>query len=104
MKRTKHNLSHYKLVTANMGELLPVGLVEAMPGDVFNHSTSILLRMTPQLAPVMHPVNIRIHHWYVPFRLLYSGWEDFITGGQDGLGSAIPYPTNGSSVAPASRS
>jgi hypothetical protein len=33
----------------------------------------------------MHPVEVRIHHWYVPNRILWDDWEDFITGGSDGM-------------------
>lgn len=80
MKRFKHSLSHYHLTSFNMGELVPVGCTEVLPGDSFQQSTSALVRVTPQLKPVMHPVNIQIHHFYVPNRLLWSGWEDFITG------------------------
>lgn len=94
MKRNKHSLSHYKLATMDMGYLVPVGLLETLPGDTFQHSTSMLMRLTPQLFPVMHPVTVRIHHWFVPHRLTYAGWEDFITGGPLGTGSALPYPTN----------
>ena len=94
MKRSKHSLSHYKLVTADMGKLIPVATVEALPGDTFQHSTSMLLRLSPLLAPVMHPVSVRIHHWFVPNRLLWSDWEKFITGGPDGLGAPTPYPAN----------
>ncbi|WNK13861.1 MAG: major capsid protein [Microvirus sp.] len=94
MKRSKHSLSHYKLATMDMGQLVPVGLIEALPGDTFQQSTSLLVRMNPLVAPVMHPVTVKIHHWFVPNRLTYLGWEDFITGGKDGTGSAIPYPSN----------
>jgi len=94
MKRSKHSLSHYKLLTGDMGKLIPCGLVEALPGDTFQHSTSLLLRMSPLMAPVMHPINVRVHHWFVPIRLLWDDWEDFITGGPDGSGAATPYPTN----------
>ena len=80
MKRHKHNLSHYHLTTFDMGQLIPVGCVEVLPGDSFQQSTSALIRVTPQQKPVMHPVNCQIHHFYVPNRLLWSGWEDFITG------------------------
>ncbi len=78
----------------DMGKLVPVGLMECLPGDTYQHSTSLLLRMSPLQAPVMHPINVRLHHWFVPNRLVYTGWEDFITGGKDGLGSSVPYPTN----------
>jgi hypothetical protein len=84
MKRYKHNLSNYKLFTCNMGELIPCGLTEVLPGDTFNHRTNVLVRMSPLAAPVMHPVSVRIHHFFVPNRLIWDEWEDFITGGADG--------------------
>ncbi len=101
MRRQKHSLSHYKLVTGEMGMLIPVGLMEALPGDTFQQSTSLLLRMSPLQAPVMHPVAVRVHHWFVPTRLVWDGFEDFITGGPDGTGTTDPYPTNIAAVTPA---
>lgn len=98
MKRAKHSLSHYKLATFDMGELVPVGHYEVLPGDSVRHVTSSLLRVSPLQSPVMHPVTVRLHHWFVPYRLLWDGWEDFITGGQDGLGGssgAFPYIASG---------
>lgn len=93
-KRNLHSLSHYKLATFDMGELVPVGLVEVLPGDSFQHAASMLLRVSPLLAPVMHPIDVRMHHFFVPNRLLWDGWEDFITGGQDGEGGdAGAFPT-----------
>jgi len=100
MKRTKHALSYYKLLTCDMGKLIPIGLTEALPGDTIQQSTSMLLRMSPMVAPVMHPVQIRVHHWFVPNRIIFDGWEDFITGGKDGLGSSEPYPTNTAPITP----
>lgn len=85
MKRYKHNLSCYKLLTDVMGRLTPIGCVEVLPGDTFQHSTSVLLRVSPLLAPVMHPVQIRVHHFFVPNRLLWSDWESFITGKNESL-------------------
>lgn len=94
MKRSKHSLSHYKLATFDMGELVPVGHFEVLPGDSVRHATSSLVRVSPLASPVMHPVTVRLHHFFVPYRLLWSGWEDFITGGQDGLGgSSGAFPT-----------
>lgn len=88
MKRSKHSLSHYHLTSGDLGQLLPIGCVEVLPGDTFQQQTSALVRVTPQLKPIMHPVNVNIAHFYVPNRLLWSGWEDFITGE-----SATPPPT-----------
>lgn len=90
MKRSKHSLSNYKLLTCEMGKLVPVGIQEVLPGDTFNHQTSALIRVSPLVAPVMHPVQVRIHHFYVPNRIMWDGWEEFITGGKDGTNSDTP--------------
>lgn len=92
MKRSKFNLSYTKLLSCDMGELVPVGLTEVLPGDTVQQSTSALLRCSPLLAPVMHPVRVAIHHWFVPHRIVWEDWEDFITGGPDGLDDSI-FPT-----------
>lgn len=93
----KHSLSNYKLTTCDMGELIPIGLWEVLPTDIFQGSTSILLRMSPMTAPVMHPVRVRVHHFFVPNRLLWNeqlgdtgDWETFITGGPDGDDASVP--------------
>lgn len=92
MKRFKHSLSYKKLLSCDMGELVPVGLTEVLPGDTVQHATSLLLRASPMLAPVMHPVDVRIHHWFVPHRLVWDEWENFITGGPNGT-STPTFPT-----------
>lgn len=92
MKRNKFSLSNSKLLSCDMGSLVPIGIQEVLPGDTFNHATSALLRVSPLLAPVMHPVHVRIHHWFVPFRLIWDDWEDFITGGPDGMNASV-FPT-----------
>jgi len=92
MKRSKFSLSNYKLLTCDMGELVPIGLTEVLPGDSVQHATSLLLRVSPLLAPVMHPVQVRVHHWYVPHRIIWDGWENFITGGPDGEDETV-HPT-----------
>jgi len=79
MKRSKFSLSNYKLLSADMGELVPIGLTEVLPGDTIQQATSALVRVSPLLSPVMHPVHVRIHHWFVPHCITWNKWEDFIT-------------------------
>lgn len=92
MKRSKHSLSNYKLLTMNQGYLVPIGLVDVLPGDSFQHATSALIRTAPLLAPVMHPVHVKIHHWFVPLRIIWDDFEKFITGGPDGMDASV-FPT-----------
>lgn len=84
-KRNKFSLSHYKIGSCSMGELVPIGLVEVLPGDTIQQATSLFLRCAPLVSPVLHPVHIKVHHFYVPSRLVWDSFEDFITGGPDGL-------------------
>ncbi len=102
MARNKHNLSNYRLLTGDMGRLYPIGLTEVLPGDAIQHSTSVFMRFSPMAAPVMHPVTVRVHHFFVPHRLVWpesegGGWEQFITSGPDGNDAqTVPkYATSG---------
>ena len=92
MKRAPFNLSHYKLLSCDMGELVPIGLTEVLPGDTVQHNVNALVRCSPLLSPAMHPVHASIHHWFVPHRLVWEEWEDFITGGPDGMDDS-EFPT-----------
>lgn len=92
MKRSKFSLSNYKLLSCDMGELVPIGVTEVLAGDSIQHSTNALVRAAPMLAPVMHPVHVNIHHWFVPHRLIWEDWESFITGGPDGMDASV-HPT-----------
>lgn len=103
MKRNKFSLSNYKLFSCDMGKLLPIGLTEVIPGDTVQHATSALIRCQPMLAPVMHPCHARIHHWFVPHRLIWEDWEDFITGGPDGMNASV-FPTITFATGPANGS
>lgn len=88
MKRSKFNLSHTRLLTCDMGQLIPIGLTEVLPGDTVQHAVSLLVRAMPLVAPPMHRVRMKVHSWYVPHRLVWDDWENFITGGPDGLNTA----------------
>jgi len=92
VKRYKHSLSNYKLFSLDMGELVPCGLTEVLPGDSIQQATNALVRAAPLLSPVMHPIQCRIHHWFVPHRLVWEDWEKFITGGPDGMDASV-FPT-----------
>lgn len=80
-KRNKFNLSHQINTTFDMGQLIPIGVMEVLPGDVFNHKVSAFLRAAPTDLPIMHPTHVDIRTFFVPNRLIWFGFEEFITGG-----------------------
>jgi len=92
LKRSKFNLSNTFLASMDLGELVPINLQEILPGDSLQKATSALIRCAPMLAPVMHKVNVHIYDFFVPTRLVWDDFEDFITGGPDGEDASV-YPT-----------
>jgi hypothetical protein len=80
VKRTAFNLSHQKALTANLGKLIPVYLEEVVPGDKFEIKSEILVRLAPLITTIMHRIDVSLHFFFAPMRLLWTGWEDFITG------------------------
>ncbi|UYD39215.1 MAG: major capsid protein [Wigfec virus K19_152] len=77
------DLSHNRKFSFNMGRLTPILTQEVVPGDTFNVNQEQLIRMAPMVSPVMHRVNVSTHFFFVPNRLLWEGWEDFITNPLD---------------------
>ena len=63
-----------------MAELTPILCQEVLPGDRFKVNVEMLLRLQPMLAPIMHRVNVYTHFFFVPNRLIWNQWEDYITG------------------------
>lgn len=93
LRRSKQNLSHFKLLTGDLGKLYPIGCVEVLPGDTFRHQAQSLIRMQPLLTPLLHPVHVSIRHFYVPNRIIWDGWEDFITGKKNDPIPTVPNTT-----------
>lgn len=88
-KRAKFNLSNFHNCTFKLGYLYPVNLAEVLPGDSVQLSTSVFLRLAPMVVPVMHPVYMHLSNFFVPSRILWDGFEDFITGGPDGTDTSV---------------
>lgn len=81
---TPIDLSHAHKFTADMGQLIPVLVEEVVPGDRFEIANQALIRFAPLVAPIMHEINLFVHYFFVPYRILDANWEDFITSGPDG--------------------
>lgn len=73
-----------------MGQLVPCYLQDIVPGDRFRVNSELMMRMAPMLAPVMHRINVYIHYFFVPNRLVWNEWEEFITGGREGTSNPTP--------------
>ena len=91
-KRPRSNtfdLSHERKMSSTFGQLTPILALECVPGDEISLSTSMLTRLAPMVAPLMHRVNVYSHFFFVPNRILWSNWESFVTGGEDGADASV---------------
>lgn len=80
-------------MSLKMGMIVPTCVMETLPGDRFNISVQNMFRFAPLIAPIMHKVEIKTHYFFVPNRILWAGWEDFITDKAD---LVAPYVNLGS--------
>ena len=87
--RSVFDLSYEKKFTCDMGQLIPVLCDEMVPGDFFQFGNEAVIRFQPLVAPILHEVNMYLHLFFVPYRILWDNagtdnWETFISGGVDG--------------------
>lgn len=77
--RSTWNIPHKHLTTFDAGQAVPVYLQEVTPGDTFSLSCNSLVRLnSPLIRPVMDDIRFDLFAFFVPFRLVWDGWESFI--------------------------
>ena len=86
------DLSHDKKMSLKMGALYPCFHEEVLPGDQFSVRSDMMIKLAPMVAPVMHNIDAYIHYFFVPNRIVWDQWEEFITGGEEGT-SVVSVPT-----------
>lgn len=79
--RSTYMLEQARKLTCNAGTLIPIYCEEMLPGDMFNSEAHIFARLATPIAPVMDNAELETHFFYVPNRILWDNWEDFIAGG-----------------------
>lgn len=87
-KYNKFDRGHERLLTCKAGKLIPFYVDEVIPGDKFRVRTDVMMRLMPMLAPAMHRMNVKMEYFYVPNRIVWEEWNNFIFGGPDG--TALP--------------
>jgi len=92
--RSRFNLTHDKKLSLNQGDLIPIMLKEAYPGDSFQVSHQCMIRLAPLIGPAYTRMKVKVESFFVPWRILWNeeDYEKWITGGADGLQTAVhPY-------------
>lgn len=94
-KLNAFNLSHDVKLTCEMGQLIPIMCEPVLPSDRFKVSSEHLVRFAPLQSPIMSNIDVYVHYFFVPNRIIWSDWETFITGSSKGKKLAdeeVPQP------------
>lgn len=83
-RRNAFNLSFSVKTTMEMGKLYPICIQEMVPGDTFKLGNEVVINLQPMNAPAYINLNWYCYAFFVPYRVLWDKWEEFITKGQDG--------------------
>jgi len=92
MQRSKFDRSHGLKTTLNAGDLVPIFVDEALPGDTFSLKTTTFGRIATPLHPVMENIFAETFFFAVPLRIIWDNWERF-NGAQDNPGDSTDFLT-----------
>lgn len=85
LPRNLFNLGYQNKMSARMGDIIPFMVCPTVPGDKFRFSVDAFMRTAPLIAPLMHNVRVDFHFFFVPNRLLWKEWQNFIVGEKNNL-------------------
>jgi len=71
------DMSFRHLTSFDSGKLVPIFTEEALPGDIFNITTSTLIKMSSPQAPTMESAIYDVSFFFVPNRIIYPFWKEF---------------------------
>lgn len=91
-RSTFDNPNKHTLTTFNASEVVPIRVLEVIPGDTFNISVKSLVRALTPLNPTMTNMWVTICAIYTPYRVVDNSWYE--TLGENNLTSwtASNYP------------
>lgn len=101
------DLSHENMLTLDCGTLVPVMTDLLIPGDKVSLGSAFEVQLPPMATDFYGRVRLKMEAFFVPCRLLYGGWQKFMTSptGSTPLGSttasSLPYvivPASSASV------
>ena len=71
------------------GYLIPFYIDEVLPGDTFDVRATMFARLSTQKVPVMDNIQMDVHYFAVPNRLLWDHWQAFMGEQEDPLDPVV---------------
>jgi len=86
LPRTKMKQSFTHSTTFDFSKLVPIDCFEVLPGDSFSLKLSSLIRMSQPIAPIMDTIEMDIHAFFIPMRLIFKDTEEFFGANKTSAG------------------
>lgn len=90
IQRSSFDRSHGHKTTFDAGQLIPILVDEALPGDTFNCKMTAFARLATPIFPLMDNMKMETFFFAVPYRLVWDNWKKF-NGEQTKPGDSIDY-------------
>lgn len=78
ISRSIINRDHSVKFSFNVGDVVPFMCDDILPGDTVTVDTSKVVRLQPMVAPIMDEVFLDTYYFFVPYRLLWNHWINFM--------------------------
>ena len=78
-ENTKLDLGHIHVSTMDMMQMNVATLMELVPGSKIDVKMESFARLNPLPVPTFGRASLRNRAFFVPFRTIFRGWNDFIT-------------------------
>jgi hypothetical protein len=88
--RSNFNRSHGHKTTLNAGDLVPVFVDEALPGDTISLDPTMFARLNTPIHPLLDNMFLDVHFFAVPIRQIWGNFRKFM-GEQVNPGDSIDY-------------
>ena len=79
-KRSGFDKSFQNILTTKCGTLTPILVDELIPNTKVHLEDIITAKLPPLASDTYMRVNLKLEAFFVPTRLLYGGYEKWITG------------------------
>ena len=76
---SRFDLSHLHRSSFDMGKIIPIDIQAVMPGDSFDINVEHFIRTMPTIVPIMDNVDLKINHFFVPYRILWEKFPEWLT-------------------------
>ena len=89
ISRSKFRRPSQHKTSFNLGDIVPIYLdADILPGDTVSMDLATLVRMSTPIAPIMDNIFVDYYAFFVPNRLVWSNWKQFMGENTSSYGAA----------------